>query len=115
MAKQTVQAQAQAGVVRSIDDPLANDVCGGTAGQRVRAIITRCAARHGVTAEDITGHSRTKRFVVARWEALRLVSEAFPSFSTPRLGQIFGNRHHTSILYALGRTQSSTRSRAHRQ
>lgn len=79
----------------------------GQRGARIAKIIARTAQRHGVSVDDLLGKRRFRHLVKARYEAIRLVAEIFPSLSTTRLGEIFGDRDHTSILWALGSTADS--------
>jgi chromosomal replication initiation ATPase DnaA len=81
----------------------AHDLLHAPTGERVKAIIARCAARHGYTAEQLKAKGRSKPLVAARNEAIALVAKCFPDFSMPHIGKIFGGRDHTTILHALGR------------
>lgn len=92
---------------QSLSHAEADDFTGRAAGDRIGAIIERCAVRHGVSVEALKGKGRTQKLVAARTEAIRLVAKCFPKISTPRLGKIFGGRDHTTILHALGRTAAS--------
>lgn len=67
-----------------------------------RQIIRDTAREHNVGPADILSSSRYRNIVVARHEAIRRVAAAYPKFSTPKLGRIFG-RSHWTILHALGR------------
>lgn len=109
MEKHSRALPAQPGAAEhcATPDPLARDVADdGSWRQRVDKIIARCATRHRVTTAEILGRSRVQRIVDARWEAIGLVAEAYPKFSSTRLGEIF-HRDHTSILWALGRVTKS--------
>lgn len=68
-----------------------------------RKIIARVAAEHRVAPDDITGPSKRKHIVIARYAAIHAVAEEHPGLSSTQLGRIFGGRDHTTILHALGR------------
>ena len=64
------------------------------------AMIASVAKRHRVSPAAITGRSRGRSLVKARYDAIRSVREAFPELSSTDLGRVF-KRDHTSILHAL--------------
>lgn len=57
------------------------------------------ASYYGVSVEDLRGQSRTKNINIARQIAIYLCSE-LTKLSTPRIGELFGHRDHTTIIYA---------------
>jgi hypothetical protein len=63
--------------------------------------IAEIAAQHGLTLADITGSCRRVKFVKARHEAIIAIAVEFEKFSLPRIGQLFGDRDHTTILYVI--------------
>lgn len=65
-----------------------------------KVIISLVAAKHGVTAADIVGPSRTRKIVAARHEAIGVVYTHCRQVSLPAIGRLF-NRDHTTILHAL--------------
>lgn len=67
----------------------------------VRQIQREEAERAGLTVAQMLGPCRQLRYVGARNRAIFRAAEA-TRLSTPQLGRLF-NRHHTTILYALGR------------
>lgn len=73
-------------------------------------IVRAIAAKHDVTYEDIRGKSMTRASTEARHEAINRVAVRFPEWSSVRLSKMF-NRHHTLILYALGRLSSEVGAR----
>jgi len=92
-----------------IDEVLADAVERyGEAFQRVvsapqpRRIIRAVSEETGIPVDDILGRSRLGAVTAARKLAIRRVHEAFPTFSLPRLGEIF-DRDHATIFNALGR------------
>ena len=60
------------------------------------------AAEFVVTVAAIDGHTRPGRIVLARQVAMALVRK-HTGLSLPRIGQMFGNRDHTTVLHALVR------------
>lgn len=56
----------------------------------------------GFTVRQIVGPHRRRPLVHARFIAIRLVMERH-KVSYPRVGRIFGNRDHTSIMHAMKR------------
>lgn len=67
----------------------------------VQEIIRDVARRHGISPQDITGRSRSRTIVEIRHEAIVEAHLKRPDLSSPQLGRLFGNRDHTTILYAL--------------
>ena len=63
------------------------------------AIIAQTAAYFGVSIEDLTGPSRGRHLVQGRQIAMYLCRE-LTSLSLPRIGEQFGNRDHTTVMYA---------------
>lgn len=58
------------------------------------------ATAHGLTREHMRCESRARRFAVARQEAYYLARE-LTSHSLPSIGNQFGRRDHTTILYGI--------------
>ena len=73
----------------------------------VLAIQARVAASHGLTVELLIGPRQTRRIVSAGKEAIGLVRIEL-GLSTVQIGRAF-HRHHTTILYALGRVKKAPR------
>lgn len=69
----------------------------------IQRVIDRIALEHNVTPFDIVSPSRTRRIVKARDQAIYEVACRWPWLSLPKLGRIFGNRDHTTILHALNK------------
>jgi hypothetical protein len=67
------------------------------------ARIAEIAAKHGFTLKDLTGPSRRAKIVVARHEAIVRIAIEFDreKFGLARIGSLFGDRDHTTILYAI--------------
>ncbi|KQZ68945.1 MULTISPECIES: chromosomal replication initiator protein DnaA [unclassified Nocardioides] len=63
------------------------------------AIIAQTAAYFGVSIEDLTGPSRSRHLVTGRQIAMYLCRE-LTDLSLPKIGAQFGNRDHTTVMYA---------------
>ncbi|MFS3127766.1 chromosomal replication initiator protein DnaA [Nocardioides sp. Bht2] len=63
------------------------------------AIIAQTASYFGVTIEDLTGPSRGRHLVQGRQIAMYLCRE-LTNLSLPKIGAQFGNRDHTTVMYA---------------
>lgn len=66
-----------------------------------RQIIENCARLYNCRAEDIVGPIRFANFVEARHRAMFEVASQMPWMSFPQIGRIFGNRDHSSIMFAV--------------
>ncbi|QCR18027.1 chromosomal replication initiator protein DnaA [Agrococcus sp. SGAir0287] len=62
-------------------------------------IITHTASYFQLTEEDLYGSSRSQTVALARQIAMYLCRE-MTSLSLPKIGQLFGNRDHTTVMYA---------------
>ncbi len=62
-------------------------------------IIAQTAAYFGLTIEELTGPSRGRHLVMARQIAMYLCRE-LTALSLPKIGAEFGNRDHTTVMYA---------------
>ena len=62
-------------------------------------IIAQTAAYFSLTIEELTGPSRGRHLVMARQIAMCLCRE-LTSLSLPKIGAHFGNRDHTTVMYA---------------
>jgi chromosomal replication initiator protein len=62
-------------------------------------IIAQTSAYFGLPIEDITGPSRGRHLVMARQIAMYLCRE-LTDLSLPKIGAQFGNRDHTTVMYA---------------
>jgi chromosomal replication initiator protein len=71
-------------------------------GPSIRTIIQVVAAASGVTPIDVRSPRRNAKIVLARhvgmWLASRLTPRSFPT-----IGQAFGRRDHSSVIYAVRR------------
>lgn len=62
-------------------------------------IITATAAYFKLTVDDLYGSSRSQQIATARQIAMYLCRER-TNLSLPKIGQLFGNRDHTTVMYA---------------
>jgi chromosomal replication initiator protein len=62
-------------------------------------IIAQTAAYFGLGIEELTGPSRGRHLVIARQIAMYLCRE-LTDMSLPKIGAQFGNRDHTTVMYA---------------
>ena len=66
----------------------------------VDRIIDEVARTYGVTAEEIRGKSRSNQISAARQIAMYVVRE-ITGMTQLEIGQEFGGRDHTTVIYAL--------------
>ncbi|ANH37715.1 Chromosomal replication initiator protein DnaA [Nocardioides dokdonensis FR1436] len=62
-------------------------------------IIAQTAAYFGLAIDELTGPSRGRHLVMARQIAMYLCRE-LTALSLPKIGAQFGNRDHTTVMYA---------------
>ncbi|WP_394553732.1 chromosomal replication initiator protein DnaA [Agromyces sp. MMS24-JH15] len=62
-------------------------------------IITATADYFKLTVDDLYGSSRSQAVATARQIAMYLCRE-MTNLSLPKIGQLFGNRDHTTVMYA---------------
>lgn len=62
-------------------------------------IISETATYFELTVEDLYGSSRSAVIAMARQIAMYLCRE-LTNLSLPKIGQLFGNRDHTTVMYA---------------
>lgn len=71
---------------------------------RVREIQQEEAERAGISVSEMLGPCRLPQYVGARNRGMFRASEL--GLSTTQIGRLF-NRHHTTVLHALGRLSRS--------
>ena len=59
----------------------------------------------GLSIEELCGPSRSRNLVQGRQIAMYLCRE-LTDLSLPKIGQQFGNRDHTTVMYANNRVRS---------
>ncbi|HYV50621.1 MAG TPA: chromosomal replication initiator protein DnaA [Dongiaceae bacterium] len=95
---------------RSVDLPLAREVLQdfirNDQEKRFdpRVIIKTVATRYNVTPESVKGKRRTNNVVVPRQVAMYLI-RTLTSAPLAEIGRYFGNRDHTTVLYACDRVK----------
>ena len=62
-------------------------------------IMNAVAAHHGLTVDDLSGNSRVAHIATARQIAMYICRDQ-TNLSLPKIGQLFGNRDHTTVMYA---------------
>ncbi|MGB3732264.1 chromosomal replication initiator protein DnaA [Microbacterium sp.] len=80
-------------VLRDIVDTTEDNVIAPT------DIITSTAGYFKLTVDDLYGSSRSQQIALARQIAMYLCRER-TNLSLPKIGQLFGNRDHTTVMYA---------------
>jgi chromosomal replication initiator protein len=62
-------------------------------------IIRAVSAYYKISADDLSGSSRAQAIALARQVAMYICREQ-TNLSLPKIGQLFGNRDHTTVMYA---------------
>ena len=75
--------------------------------QQAQMILAEVARSHGFEAKEIVSIRRETSIVAARFEAIWRVYRA-TDWSLPQIGRFFGNRDHTSIMYAIATYEKRT-------
>ncbi|MGH3096030.1 MAG: chromosomal replication initiator protein DnaA [Streptosporangiales bacterium] len=65
----------------------------------VATIMAQTGAYYNLSIDDICGSSRSRTYVTARQIAMYLCRE-LTELSLPKIGQAFGGRDHTTVMYA---------------
>src|SRR3954454_1009602 len=73
-------------------------------------IIAQTASYFGLSIDDICGPSRSRNLVTARQVAMYLCRE-LTELSLPKIGQQFGGRDHTTVMYANNRIRGELAAR----
>lgn len=90
----------------SISVSLAEEVLRGLIGTAkikpitVEAIQRAVAEHYDVRISDLRGRSRERQVAYPRQIAMYLTRQLIPSLSLKEIGQAFGDKHHTTVLYA---------------
>jgi chromosomal replication initiator protein len=66
---------------------------------RTESIMGETAAYFGVTPDDLRSQNRSRPIVQARQVAMYLTRD-LTDLSLPKIGELFGNRDHTTVLHA---------------
>jgi chromosomal replication initiator protein len=75
-------------------------------------IINAVASYYKITVDEIVGNSRTAAIAMARQIAMYLCRE-MTNLSLPKIGQLFGNRDHTTVMYANRKVADWMKERRH--
>ncbi len=70
----------------------------------VGAIKLAACAKYGVTLGQLNGRSRHREIVRARQFAMYLCRGLGMSY--PAIGRVFGGRHHTTVMWAVAKTEA---------
>lgn len=73
-------------------------------------IMNTVAKYYGLTVDDLSSSSRFQAIVRARQVAMYLCREQ-TNLSLPKIGQLFGNRDHTTVMYACNKIMSELKER----
>lgn len=73
-------------------------------------IMNTVARYYGLTVDDLSSSSRFQAIVRARQVAMYLCREQ-TNLSLPKIGQLFGNRDHTTVMYACNKIMSELKER----
>ncbi len=73
-------------------------------------IISATASYFKLTVDDLYGSSRSQQIATARQIAMYLCRER-TGLSLPKIGQLFGNRDHTTVIYACRKISELMRER----
>lgn len=72
----------------------------------IRQVISLCAKKHGLTADDILGHTRTKKYIEARQEATWLLYQK-DTMSKSLIARHMNRKDHTSVVHLLRRYEDT--------
>lgn len=64
-------------------------------------MIREYGKKVGIRYAEIVGKSRCQQVVRARQLLMWEIRKAFPHYSLPQIGRLFGGRDHTTVLHAL--------------
>jgi chromosomal replication initiator protein len=71
-------------------------------------IISATAAYYKISPDDILGSGRQQAIALSRQIAMHICRE-LTDLSLPKIGQIFGGRDHTTVMYATKKISSQMR------
>jgi chromosomal replication initiator protein len=74
------------------------------------SIITATANYYKISPDDITGSGRQQAVALARQIAMHICRE-LTDMSLPKIGAHFGNRDHTTVMYATKKISAQMRER----
>jgi chromosomal replication initiator protein len=99
---------------RKISLGLAEEALQGVASSRsnqisIPDVISMITSEFSVTARDLTGKSRTQKVSLPRQIGMFL-SREYTDHSLEEVGRYFGNRDHTTVLYAVTKIKKRSKS-----
>lgn len=71
-----------------------------TKGKMIMASVDGVAMRHGLEREDLLGRQAARYAAWPRQEAMYVLRTKW-GLSLPRIGQLMGGRHHTTVLHGI--------------
>jgi chromosomal replication initiator protein len=75
----------------------------------MQKLLELVAALFGLTRDDLVGRSRRRHVVEARQAAAWVLRRAYPALSLEAIGEILGDRDHTTIIYSLAQVEERMR------
>lgn len=69
-----------------------------------KKILASIISEYGVTLEELKSKRRLQKYVIARHEAMRRLRDEL-GYSYKKIGMIFGERDHSSVIYGIGRAR----------
>ena len=76
-----------------------------------QAIMQTVADYYSITMDDLISHSRRREITVPRQIAMYLTRE-MTNLSLPQIGQVFGNRDHTTVLHGCEKVAAGVKDAA---
>jgi chromosomal replication initiator protein len=73
-------------------------------------IMNAVAAYYKISVDELTGKSRQQAIANARQIAMYLCRE-MTTLSLPKVGQLFGGKDHTTVMYAFRKVESMMKER----
>jgi len=74
-----------------------------------KTIIGCTAAALGMDVAEVIGPGRFRHQVQARWACVILIREFYPNISRPQLGEVLGDRDHSTMLHAIRSSEKAMR------
>lgn len=71
-----------------------------------RVVARLVAAKAGVDVANLIGPERRTKYVIPRQDAMLAIHEHCPRFSLPQIGEMFGGRDHTTVLYSIEKARA---------
>lgn len=76
-----------------------------TKGKMIMASVDGVALRHGLERKDLLGRQAARYIAWPRQEAMYVLRTKW-GLSLPRIGQLLGGRHHTTVLDGIRRYEA---------